>query len=573
MRKSGFFFILLGWQFLTNAEVIELEPLYIQNFQNLVEISSDRLKSLGFNSPEEALFYFSSLDLKRRGNFGIQQDISLRGSIFEDTEVKINNIRINDPQTGHFNLEIPLTLADIESIVLSKSEAEINFLVKRPESKGGLIRLSRGDYGLQNELFSFNFPLLKLKNRVSVERKKAKSSRQDRDFEIYNISFDSLYQKDNEEVEFLAGFTRRDFGADGFYAGPVYNQEEEHTTQNFLSLRTKFERENFNLHITPYFRRHTDKFILDRHNPSFYTNYHTSYLYGVLTRIESRPRGVYSEGEIVREKITSTNLGNHQRLRKSFSLGFKNLKAGIFFVDACLRENYYENWKYEDLSLKVALPLEAFLNVSFSYVKSFRPPSFTELFYSSPSNIGNRDLGLEKKDSFEWGINYRRRNYIIAVALFLREHKDTIDWVRDDFNSAWEAKNVGRLRTRGMDFNFHMDFNNLFLKNLTLGYTYLDLNRKNPYNFSKYVFNYLKHKLVADAQISFNRFSLSPLLRVEHPLGKRVRVVVNVKATCQLKDNLSLFIEGENIFNEEYEEIEGVKQSPRWYSLGLLYRF
>ena len=56
----------------------------------------------------------SVLDVRRRGP--AQADLSLRGSGFEQVLVLIDGVPVNDPQTGHHNLDLPITIDDIKSI-------------------------------------------------------------------------------------------------------------------------------------------------------------------------------------------------------------------------------------------------------------------------------------------------------------------------------------------------------------------------------------------------------------------------------------------------------------------------
>src|SRR5580704_5689944 len=51
----------------------------------------------------------SSIDLQQR-NPGVQGDISIRGGTFGQTLVLIDGIRINDVQTGHHNMDLPVPM-------------------------------------------------------------------------------------------------------------------------------------------------------------------------------------------------------------------------------------------------------------------------------------------------------------------------------------------------------------------------------------------------------------------------------------------------------------------------------
>ena len=50
------------------------------------------------------------VDTRTRGPFGMQTDISLRGAPFEENLVMLNGISINDPKSGHHNMDLPITI-------------------------------------------------------------------------------------------------------------------------------------------------------------------------------------------------------------------------------------------------------------------------------------------------------------------------------------------------------------------------------------------------------------------------------------------------------------------------------
>jgi vitamin B12 transporter len=56
------------------------------------------------------------IDIRKRGTFGMQADISIRGGTFDQTLILINGINITDPQTGHHNLNVPVDPHSIERI-------------------------------------------------------------------------------------------------------------------------------------------------------------------------------------------------------------------------------------------------------------------------------------------------------------------------------------------------------------------------------------------------------------------------------------------------------------------------
>jgi len=578
-----FFFIFFRYTLSQEIELkeITIKKLFLKNLtQDVDYFSPERIESFPYFSPEEIIDYSSSVDLRKRAVFGIQQDISLRGSAFEDTSVYLEGIKINNPQTGHFNLELPLTSADLEEIEIFKNSQRINFILKKPKTEGLLLKGTFGEHALWEKLVSFNFPLRRIGNRISLERKISSGERQDTDFKIHNSSYHCLWEKDNREIEFLFGYTKRDFGANSFYS-IRFPHQEEHTDQRFFLLKGGLQEDSFKLTNTLYFKRHTDKYILDRHNPQIYTNYHTTYLQGIKF-VFGLHNGLFSSFDIGREKITSTRLGNHKRIKKVLSLGIKDRRIEDFIFNFSGDLEHYKNWKnLKSFYLSCGYFLKDNLKLRFSFERISRVPSFTELYYSDPANIGNQDLGVQRSNNFEYGIDYFLKDKLtLSLSSFLRRQKDTIDWVKNSPFDRWRAENIGDLKAYGFDFNFEIKLSNtdfrytkeFSLNSISLGYTFLNLDRENLYNFSKYIFDYNRHKIVGNFKVNFRKVSLNLISNSSKPVNRRGYTTFDLKVTKKLS-NLTLTLEGINIFNRDYEEMRDIKGSGRWYKVSIVYPF
>ncbi|MFO8053475.1 MAG: TonB-dependent receptor [Candidatus Omnitrophota bacterium] len=570
-------FILFFYFAESSASNIELEPIIIEknNFlfdQSNQYFSQDQISSLPIFSPEELPDYFSALELKKRAPFGIQQDLSIRGSIFEDNTIQIEGIKVNDPQTGHFSLELPLTPADIEKVGINKNRQQLKYKLTQPKEKGSLIRSSFGQHALWENLLSSNFSLGQIKNRISVEHKRSSGGRPDTDFEIYNLSWHSLWQRADKEVEFFFGSTKKDFGANSFYS-QNFPQEEEQITQRFFLLKGKLEKKAFDLSGSIYFRRHSDKFILDRHDPSFYTNYHTTYIYGIKNKMIFK-NNIFLGFNLRKEKITSTNLGNHSRINKGFSLGLEEKREGDFIYQVSAGIDYYKPWGYlEDINLGLGYYLKENLLIKFSYDRIWRAPSFTELYYSSPSNLGNSSLDIQKSNNYELGLKfYPASNIKLSLDGFVRQQSDTLDWVKNKTSDPWQAKNIGNLEARGFDFYGELKLNKGLLKRIGLGYTYLDLAKENNFHFSKYVFDYNRHKVCANFGFDFFGIDSNIIVNFSKPIARDKYTTVDLKLSKQFF-NFKLSLEGVNIFNQDYQEKTDIEGTGRWYKISLTYIF
>ena len=85
------------------------EPLPLAESDRSVNLISPRDQPLLSNSVVDLLRQDASLNLQARAPNGVQADLSLRGTTFEQSLILLNGLRINDPETGHLNLDIPIS--------------------------------------------------------------------------------------------------------------------------------------------------------------------------------------------------------------------------------------------------------------------------------------------------------------------------------------------------------------------------------------------------------------------------------------------------------------------------------
>src|SRR5580700_5793330 len=93
-----------------------LEPLPLAESDRSVNLIAPRDQPFTANSVVDYLRQDSSLNLQARAPNGVQADLSLRGTTFEQSLILLNGLRINDPETGHLNLDIPIPLDAVTRI-------------------------------------------------------------------------------------------------------------------------------------------------------------------------------------------------------------------------------------------------------------------------------------------------------------------------------------------------------------------------------------------------------------------------------------------------------------------------
>src|SRR5690348_14742885 len=92
------------------------EPLTLEEVDRALRILPVRTQSLLLNTLVDALRMDPSVDVTARAPGGVQTDVSIRGSSFGQTLILINGQRVNDPQSGHHNMDIPMPLETIDRV-------------------------------------------------------------------------------------------------------------------------------------------------------------------------------------------------------------------------------------------------------------------------------------------------------------------------------------------------------------------------------------------------------------------------------------------------------------------------
>jgi iron complex outermembrane receptor protein len=160
----------------------------------------------------------------------------------------------------------------------------------------------------------------------------------------------------------------------------------------------------------------------------------------------------------------------------------------------------------------------------------------------------------------------------ISSSIVLKDQYDTIDWVRNNPADLWQATNVGNVKAYGVDITPEFKFKDCILEKISVGYTYLTLNKDSPFAFSKYVFDYDRHKVVTSFGFNYKGYCANLISNFAAPVDRRKYVTFDLKLEKKLRD-FTVALEGMNIFNKSYEELKDIDGTKRWYKLSLAYEF
>ena len=609
----------------------KMPVVYSQLSRIVTTVDDEEIAIMPVTSLNDVLENYSGIDLRQRGANGIQADISIRGGSFDQNLILLNGVNISDPQTGHHSLNLPFDIHAVERIEILEGSGSrvfgpnafsgaINFITNESDHNYTKTNITFGDFGLFNSSLSSAYRIKNTRQFVSFSKSMSKGYAKNSDFDQYNLFYHFNYNTSFGKIDLQTGYTHKKFGANNFYT-PVYPDQYEQTKTTFASL--KFETGN-QLKLIPviYFRRHLDRFELFRYEPAdWYAghNYHLTDVYGA--KIDARMStmiGITSfSSEIRSENILSNVLGepmndtlnaigdkegyytkdysrilSNYAIEHSFSYSIFSVNAGL--LASWVSENHFDFNIYPgmDLSLAFSKHLRWYASVN----KSLRLPTFTDLFYAGPSNIGNPDLKPEEAWSYETGIKYRNQWIKSDAHIFYRDAENLIAWVKPKNSlptEKWETQNLTEVTTLGFGINQRIFLDQMIpltlLKFIDIKYTYLHQDIYSGDFETKYSLNHLKHNLIINTSHQIlNTLTLNWIAKYQDRFGNFMYYdqkqaaytekkefdpywLFDAKLTYNLK-RVDVYAEATNIFNINYFDILNITMPGRWFKAGLQIR-
>lgn len=575
----------------TDIETIEIQgklisiPYKIAN-QNITVITREEIENSPATSIDEILQQIPGMDIRRRGANGVQSDLGFRGSSFEQVLLLLNGIRMNDSQTGHNSMNLPIDLDDVERIEVIKGPGArrfgqnafagvINVITKTHIGKKVKISAEAGDY--ESYGFGLNAQLgnEKFSNSLQANSNSSQGYMHNTDYEIRNIFYESKLNIKEGDIRLQAGFSEKKFGANGFYSSPKATEQYEETQASVVSIAHQQTFGNLKLHSNIYWRRGQDMYLFNREKPEIYRNMHIGNNVGGEVN-SSYQWGLGTTGvglELRKEFLASNNLGDRNRFvsqvffEHHFSLLDKklNISPGISWANYSKEGNFF--YPGLDVGYNFNVNNKIYGNIS----KVSRVPTFTDLYYVSKTEQGNPDLQPENAVSAEVGYQFQNKGILAKISGFLRNSDNSIDWIKKTLDDPiWYAQNVGKIETKGIEVELnHRIFN--WLK-YTAGYTYLENKFTASDEFvSRYVLDNLKHQIIAKLETKLvKNFTAELVYRYNERVNLGSYNLLDGKLNFVKKD-FSMYILINNITNTSYTETFGVQMPKRWFHVGFSY--
>jgi iron complex outermembrane receptor protein len=542
-----------------------------QSSRSVVVMDPDE-HPLAFQDVEDYLRTDSSVDIQQRGAAGVQADISIRGGSFEQTLVLVNGFRINDAETSHFNLDLPVPLEALTGIDVlhgagstlygSDSLAGVaDFITAKPDANTITLRSGLGSLGKNQQGIVAAVVGHKFSEAVAGSRDFSTGFIPDRDYRTEDGSTETWLTSPLGQTDILLAGSDRPFGAAGFYGD--YDSWER-TKGWFASLDQKF---NPKTEAAVAYRRHSDIFVLLRDDPSVYKNQHIDESWeGALRRKQplSQAATLYYGLEEDTDQIQSNNLGRHGRNRSAGYLDVDFLATDHWTLSTGLREEVLSGGQVvTSPMLAGSLSLRPSLKLRSSAGYGFRLPTYTDLYYSDPTTLGNPNLKPESDWNFDGGADWYPSTHTAAsVTLFYSRQHDTIDYVRAAATDPWQASNLDRIRFTGIESS--LAFRPTETQEIKLGLTTLSGAQNALHGLqSEYIFNY---------PVNNANFEWTDTLKRQLLIRTHVAVTERYHQTPYAVWDLSFsrptghvqpYLQLTNLSNTGYQEIVGVPMPPR----------
>ncbi|WP_042721340.1 TonB-dependent siderophore receptor [Flavobacterium sp. B17] len=597
IKKAGSIFF-LGTLFFaqaqensTDIETIEIQGKlfstpYKSANQNISVITREEIINSPAKSIDEILQQVTGMDIRRRGANGVQSDIGFRGSSSEQVLLLLNGIRMNDSQTGHNSMNIPVDLDNVERIEIIKGPAArrfgqnayagvINIITKINPGKRVKISAEAGDYETYGLGLNAQLGNEKFSNSLQANSSSSQGYMYNTDYEIRNIFYQNKLNIKNGDVRLQAGFSEKKFGANGFYSSKDATEQYEETQASIVSFAHQQDFGKLKLNSNIYWRRGQDMYLYDRAKPEKYRNMHIgNNVGGEVNSSYEWGLGITGVGvELRKEFLASNNLGERNRFvsqvffEHHFSLLDKklNISPGISWA------NYSKEGNFFYPGLDVGYNFNSNNKIYGNIAKVHRIPTFTDLYYGSKTEQGNPNLLPENAVYAEIGYQFQTKNILAKVSGFLRDSDNAIDWTKiktDD--TVWYAQNIGATNVKGIEAELNHRLTG-WLK-YTVGYTYLDNKLKKPSDFvARYVLDNLKHQFITKLETKFlKNFTNEIIYRYNERLNNGSYNLLDDKLSFVNKD-FSIYILINNLTNTSYTETFGVQMPQRWFHLGLSY--
>ena len=595
-------------------------PLTLQESAKIVSvITRDDIHRAAAESINDILKLATGVDVRQRGGFGVQTDISVRGGNFDQITILLNGVNISSPHTGHLSADFPVSPEDIERIEVLEGPAArvygtsafngvIN-IVTRQTGNGAQVHLVGGQYGYAGGNASIGATLGTFHSQLSGGYTRCDGATPNSDFSSTRLFYQgNATIGSNVKVNGQVGYSYKPYAANTFYGASSTDQWE--SNERWMAA-VGADIQLGRIHLSPqlYLNRWYDHYQWHKDNPAG-ENFHkveskgtslNAWMESILGRtslgFEVRDERIRSTklGKLLSEDEWQATGGHDGENDKIYKYRDQRSNVSAFLehdvllkqwtvslgLMANLNDGLDTKWRFYpgiDVSYR---PTEAW-KLFVSWNMGLRMPTFTDLYYSGANIEGNSELKPEKTTDYQIGGRYTTRGFIAEVQGFYSHKKNMIDWVTyNDANKVsdgiFHSVNF-QMDNKGAEINLQMLPRQLWGDNALvrkIGVQYSYIYEESDYDvdviMSKYAMDYLRHKVIvsADSKI-WKNLNLSLSWRWQDREGKSNPAYALLDGRLSWDTaKWSAYIDGSNIFDKKYYDYVSIPQPGSWFRFGV----
>jgi iron complex outermembrane receptor protein len=379
-------------------------------------------------------------------------------------------------------------------------------------------------------------------------------------------------------LDVQAGYVGARFGAAQFY-GPYPADEDVSRFLGSISASTRLGSVLAGrLRLTGEASR--DDFRLFREEPDRYRNLHDTHRVSAELELRGTGRSIdYAlgmtttgdeiESDGIRNGLASPALGRHKRTFHSLNASLEKESDGWSWrlgLDAGFGD-------YRGLGGAVVLGRSLFKTVRLTgaVARTYRVPTYTELYYSDPIHLANPSLAAERMDSASVSVDGAFGRLTLGGRAFFNRTDGLIDWIRPVGETVWQSSNIAAGSFAGIDLRGEWateHFSTRLLVTRQRRRISAGAGAEMKYHFT---FPELSLSLIVSGECG--PWSGSAALKAEREEGSvRVRPYLSARIR-RTWGRLELFADFQNLFNQRFERIPGLLEAPRSAGLGLAWEF
>jgi outer membrane cobalamin receptor len=570
-----------------------LEPLPLAESDRSVNLITPRDQPIISNSVVDLLRQDASLNLQARAPSGVQADLSLRGTTFEQSLVLLNGLRINDPETGHLNLDIPIPLDAVTRIDILHGSGStfygsdaiggaVNLLTQPPSPGLTIPSLSvvasagGGSYNSIEQHLRASYTTGPFAEQLTGSRDTSDGFIPDRNYSSNALASETWLTTKPGTTDILLATSDRPYGANQFY-GPYPSWER--TKGWFASIQQQLGSQTA---ASFGYRRHSDLFVLFVDQPAIYENNHITTSYeGAIRRADTlSPNTTLSYGlEADGDTINSNSLGQHSRNQGAgyFDLSLRALRRFSFSLgarDEILSGAINSTDNVFSPSIAAGYTLTHTIRLRASTGHGFRLPTYVDLYYADPTTIGNPNLKPESSWSYEAGIEWTPidSRLTLTADAFRLQQKDAIDYAKTiqstptlTASEPWQAINIQNLNITGAEATARLRLT--ANQQIQFSYTAAHAASPPPNLLSEYAYNYAAQNALLRWTGTFHQLNAHTQINIVQKTQHTAYPLWDV-ALSRNSGHLRPYLRALNLSNTGYQEIPQVPLQGRTIMAG-----